>query len=177
MNRWAAIPSGKKTGGEKIEMNLLTEAPVENNGKEGKQNAIINKLNLKGFEKGNRENNNERIVADSYYDADSKITQVEKAAKAISAGNRPVRHFNLIFNDGLVKEVNNHISETGESSETERDFMEKVRNSLITMDIGAERECVELLRKIVGTPDFRYLLLCLKKNKEPCCHEEIYSKP
>ncbi len=57
-----------------------------------------------------------------------KVT--ENAADKISTGGNMVKNYHITINDGLIKQVDNHFSSTGESPESASHFMEKFSSAL-----------------------------------------------
>ena len=58
---------------------------------------------------------------------------LENAANSISSGGKSVKNFNIVINDGLIKQVDNHFASTNESPQSASDFMWQLSQAMQMM--------------------------------------------
>lgn len=61
------------------------------------------------------------------------MPDLEDTANSISSGGKSVKNFNIVINDGLIKQVDNHFGSTNENPQTASDFMWQLSQALQMM--------------------------------------------
>jgi hypothetical protein len=61
---------------------------------------------------------------------DTTTTETRNDINSIAVGGKSVKNFNITINDGLIKQVDNHFTSTGESPESAQDFMWRLSEAL-----------------------------------------------